>query len=88
MKWSDLAGIFYQPAAVFERQKEKPTWLVPLIIIVLVGIAVFLIIWKPIVMPEQIQKIMANDNIPAEGKDKVELACVQARRDPGHGQRS
>jgi hypothetical protein len=69
--WEKLTGIFYQPAKVFEQEKGKASWWLPLLILVAISIIVFLIIWKPVVMPEQIQKIMANGNIPDEGKSKA-----------------
>lgn len=69
--WQNLTGIFYQPAKVFEGMKDKPQWLLPLIIGSLVTVLVTVIILKPIVFPEQIARISANPDIPDEAKEQL-----------------
>ncbi|HTY08127.1 MAG TPA: YIP1 family protein [Candidatus Edwardsbacteria bacterium] len=57
MKWGNLAGIFYQPAKVFEGMKAdvKWQWLLPLAIAIAIGVASFFVI-RPVMVPE----VMAN----------------------------
>jgi hypothetical protein len=69
--WENIIGIYYQPAKVFEGMKQKPQWLLPLIIGVLVTVLVTAIILKPIVFPEQIARINANPDIPDEAKQRA-----------------
>jgi hypothetical protein len=69
--WERLIGIYYQPARVFEAMKQKPQWLLPLIIGSLVTVLVTVIILKPIVFPEQIVRINANPDIPDEAKQRA-----------------
>jgi hypothetical protein len=69
--WQNLSGIFYQPSKVFEGMKEKPQWLLPLIICALATVLVTVIILKPIVFPEQIARINANPDIPEDAKARA-----------------
>ncbi|MDI6738798.1 MAG: YIP1 family protein [Candidatus Edwardsbacteria bacterium] len=69
--WENILGIFYQPSKVFEGMKQKPQWLVPLIVSILVALLVAVIILKPIVFPEQIARLNANPDIPPEAKERA-----------------
>ena len=67
MKWlNDILGIYYQPDKVFEGMKDKPRWLIPLIVSVVFTLIVTAIILPTIIMPEQIANLARNPDIPAE----------------------
>jgi hypothetical protein len=75
MKWlNDILGTYYQPDKVFEGMKDKPRWLIPLIVSVVFTLIVTAIILPTIVMPEQMAKIGSNPDIPAE-----QVEAIQAR---------
>lgn len=73
MKWfNDILGIYYQPDKVFEGMKDKPRWLIPLIVSVAFTLIVTAIILPTIIMPEQIAKIGSNPDIPAEQVEAIQ----------------
>lgn len=67
---SKVANIFFQPRKVFESLKIKPTWLVPFIIVTLLGMFFYYCAY-PIIMSEQVAKIQANEKIPEEQKQVI-----------------
>jgi hypothetical protein len=52
-----LVAVFTSPRALFEHLAHRPTWLVPLIVYVVAILAVFFVLWDPVIMPEQIAKL-------------------------------
>jgi len=75
MKWlNDILGTYYQPDKVFEGMRDKPRWLIPLIVSVVFTLIVTAIILPTIVLPEQAAKMASNPDIPAE-----QLEAIQAR---------
>jgi uncharacterized membrane protein AbrB (regulator of aidB expression) len=73
MKWlNDILGTYYQPDKVFEGMKDKPRWLVPLIVSVLFTLAVTAIILPTIVIPEQAARLADNPDIPAEQLENIQ----------------
>lgn len=67
---SKIVNIFFEPRKVFESLKIKPTWLVPFIIVALLGM-VFYYFAYPMIMSEQIGKIEANEKIRAAQKEAI-----------------
>ena len=67
---SKVLSLFFEPRKVFESLKIKPTWLVPFIIVILLGM-VFYYYAYPIIMSEQVAKIQANVKIPEEQKQAI-----------------
>lgn len=67
---SKVINILFQPKRVFESLKIKPTWLVPFIIVSLLGM-VFYYYAYPVIMSDQIAKIQANEKIPEEQKGAI-----------------
>lgn len=73
MKWlNDILGTYYQPDKVFEGMKEKPRWLIPLIVSVIFTLIVSAIILPKFVFPEQAAKLASNPNIPAERLEEIQ----------------
>lgn len=73
MQWlNDILGVYYQPAKVFEGMREKPRWLVPLVVSVLFTLAVTAIILPTIIMPEQAARLADNPDIPAERLTEIQ----------------
>ena len=76
---SKVINIFFEPKKVFESLKIKPTWLVPFIIVALLGIGFYYFAY-PMIMSEQIAKIEANEKIPAEQKELI----IEKMQESGH----
>lgn len=72
MPWiKPLYEVLYAPARVFAAMAEKPRWLAALLAVVLVTTAVTAVIMKPIVMPEQIERIAKSPDIPEDSRQQV-----------------
>jgi len=67
---SKVVNLFFEPARVFESLKVKPTWLVPFIIVALLGMGFYYFAY-PMIIAEQIAKIEANERIPADQKEII-----------------
>jgi hypothetical protein len=76
---SKILNLFFEPKRVFESLKIKPTWLVPVIIVALLGMSFYYFAY-PMIMSEQIAKIEANEKIPAEQKE----AIIEKMQGTGH----
>ncbi len=68
--WSMLVSIFYEPTKVFRAIKEKPTWIVPLIVflVVMTGATYFMM---PAAQKSQMQRIEQSDLYTAEQKAEM-----------------
>lgn len=69
--WKPLYQVLYAPARVFSAMAEKPRWLAALLAVMLVTAAVTAVIMKPIVMPEQIERIARNPDIPDDSRQQI-----------------
>jgi hypothetical protein len=67
---SKVINLFFEPRRVFESLKIKPTWLVPFIIVILLGMFFYYYAY-PVIMSEQIAKIQANEKVPEEQKQAI-----------------
>jgi len=67
---SKVLNIFFEPKKVFESLKIKPTWLVPFLIVALLGIGFFYYTY-PFIMHQQVERIQENEKIPEEQKEKI-----------------
>jgi hypothetical protein len=67
---SKVFNIFLEPKKVFESLKIKPTWLVPFIIIALLGIGFYYYTY-PFIMNQQVERIKNNEKIPDEQKQTI-----------------
>jgi hypothetical protein len=76
---SKILNLFFEPKRVFESLKIKPTWLVPFIIVALLGMSFYYFAY-PMIISEQIAKIKANEKIPAEQKE----AIIEKMQGTGH----
>lgn len=69
--WGRLGNIFGNPTRAFEAIDNRPTWVVPLIIAILVTV-VFTQLTFPILMETQLERLRSNPNIPAERLEIIE----------------
>jgi hypothetical protein len=69
--WQKITGIYYQPSKVFEQLKPKTLWWVPFIILLAVSVAV-MFITRPVVVPEIMDQMAKNPDIPAESLPQVQ----------------
>jgi hypothetical protein len=65
-----VLNLFFEPKKVFESLRIKPTWLVPFIIIALLGIGFFYTTY-PYIMNQQVERIRDNDKIPQDQKQTI-----------------
>ncbi len=68
--WSMLVSIFYEPTRVFRALKEKPTWLIPLIIFLL-AMTVSTYFIMPAAQKAQLEIIERSDVYTAEQKAQI-----------------
>lgn len=72
MSWlKPLYEVLYAPARAFAAMAEKPRWLAALLAVMLVTAAVTAVIMKPIVMPEQMERIAKNPDIPEDQRQAI-----------------
>ena len=69
--WGKLGNIFASPRKTFESIDRKPTWVMPLIIIILLTIISTQITF-PIIMDTQLENLRSNPNIPPEQLEVIE----------------
>ncbi len=67
---SKVINIFFEPRKVFESLKIKPTWLIPFLIVALLGIGFFYYTY-PFIMHQQVEKIQENEKFSEEQKEKI-----------------
>lgn len=69
--WGRLGNIFGNPRKTFEAIDQEPSWIVPLLIIVLLTIFSTQLIF-PIIMTTQLENLRSNPNIPPEQLEVIE----------------
>jgi hypothetical protein len=78
-----IIGTFTRPRAVFEANRERPNWLAPFLVLLIVALISAYFIY-PIATAEQARRVSENDSIPAEQKarimEQVQGEQTQARR--------
>lgn len=67
---SKVFNIFFEPRRVFESLNIKPTWIVPIIIVALLGVSFFYFTF-PYMIDQQVQRIRDNENIPDQAKTSI-----------------
>jgi len=66
----NLIGVFTSPRETFEAIRAKPSWLIPFLLVCVVGFgSVYLT--RNVRVQEQIERIQNNPNIPSEQADKI-----------------
>ena len=76
---SKVINVFFEPRRLFESLKIKPTWLIPFLIIVLLGMGFFYYTY-PFMMNQQVEKIQENERIPEEQKEQI----IEGMREKDH----
>lgn len=72
MSWIErLIKVVYSPREVFTYLSEKPDWLVPFIILLVVSFVAVFLIYEPIIRPEQVRRIEENPNISPEQREQI-----------------
>ena len=69
--WAKLGNIFASPIKTFEALDKKPTWIIPILILILVT-AVINQISFPIIMDAQLERFRSNPDISAEQLEIIE----------------
>jgi hypothetical protein len=67
---SKVLNLFFEPRKLFQSLNLKPTWVVPFIIVALLGMGFFYYTY-PYIMDQQVQRIQDNDRIPQQAKGGI-----------------
>jgi hypothetical protein len=67
---SKVLNIFFEPKRVFQSLKIKPTWLIPFIVVALLGMGFYYYSY-PFIMKQQVERIQDNDKIPEKQKEQI-----------------
>lgn len=82
MNWlARIFNVFFEPRKVFESLKAKPKWLVPFIIVCLLGMGFYYFAY-PIIMSDQMNRIEANEKISDAQKEMIKERIGQAEHPP------
>ena len=65
-----LAGVLFEPVTTLRSVAERPDWVVPLIVLVLLSLASTLVITGHLDLERTMREKMAGKNIPAEQMDR------------------
>ncbi len=72
---SRLLGVFYEPGKVFADVAQKPRWIAPILVSILMGVALVYTISTHIGWDQTIRKTMANNSrmaeLPADQREKA-----------------
>ena len=69
--WAKLGNIFASPTKTFEALDKKPTWIAPIIILILIS-AVITQLTFPIIIDSQLERFRSNPDIPPEQLEAIE----------------
>ena len=69
--WSKFGNIIANPRLAFESLDRRPTWLVPMLILIVL-VAITTQIMFPAIMEKQMEMIRSNPDIPAEQLQMIE----------------
>lgn len=71
---SKLVAVFTSPKKAFEAIAEKPDWLAPLILSILIGILVTLVVYPSVIKPFIVEKAMEQMRDQGVPEDRIEKA--------------
>jgi hypothetical protein len=74
--WNRLANVFANPRRTFESLDRRPTWLVPMLILVCISIITTQLMF-PIIIEKQVEMIRHNPNIPPERLQLIEQQLTE-----------
>lgn len=78
---SKILNIFFEPKKVFESLKITPTWLLPFIIVALLGMGFYYYTY-PFIMNQEVERIKDNEKIPDEQKQVIIEKMTEADHPP------
>ncbi len=64
-----ILGIFFSPKEVFVKLNEKPDWIVPVVITIVVSLVFTMIVLPRVIIPEQTKRIMEMDRLTEAQKE-------------------
>jgi len=67
----NMLGIYFSPEKTFKDIDAKKDWIAPLIVVLSVTLLVSIIIMKPIIIPELIQRVEAMDYLDTDMKETI-----------------
>ena len=59
-RWSfprRLISLFMAPRALFEELERRPSWLVPTLVFLAITVGFVLVLWDPVIVPEQLTRL-------------------------------
>lgn len=66
-----IMDIFFSPVGVFKQLNEKPDWLLPVAITIVIVLIFSMIALPKVIIPERSKKIMGMERLTPEQKDKA-----------------
>jgi hypothetical protein len=82
MNWlARIFNIIFEPRKAFEDLKRKPKWLVPFIVVCILGIGFYYFAY-PIIMTEQMHRIDANEKYTDAQKESIKQYIGQTEHPP------
>jgi len=68
--WQKVWGIFFDPRRTFSSLSEKPTWILPVIVLIVIAMISSVLV-TPFRMQEAIEKIDQNPRLTAEQRERI-----------------
>jgi hypothetical protein len=66
-----ILGIFFSPKEVFVKLNDKPDWIVPVVVTILVSLIFTMIVLPRVIVPEQTKRIMEMDRLTEAQKERA-----------------
>jgi hypothetical protein len=56
-----FVALFTSPKALFEHLEERPTWIVPLLVTLLLVATYIVVLWNPVILPNMLVRFEEKD---------------------------
>lgn len=70
-KLKRVLNIYFSPAEVFSKLKEKQDWLFPLVLVLIVSLFSSYLLLPSVILPSQVEQITSNSNLSLEQKNEL-----------------
>ncbi len=69
--WAKLGNIFASPSKTFEALDKRPTWIIPILILILITVVLNQLSF-PVIIEAQLERFRSNPDIPAAQLEAIE----------------
>ena len=70
-KMKKLLNLYFSPMETFKALNEKPDWIIPIVVTVVVVLIMTMIALPKVILPDRAETIMEMDQLPEEYKEKA-----------------